>query len=243
MSRATVDDKRESDECTIIQYGARQRPAVIRTEVPPAPRRTPSVSELQAALLAARRGQFAATAASDPVISGLAAPAAVRPPAVHRGSPIHPPIDEERSTPAARGVWLLGVHGGSGARCLSAVLPGARRATGPEAVVDAADAVVLVCRGSYRGLTAAQDCARGYRDGNGLPRAAVLGVVVSADAPGRVPVPLRRLERRLSGALPVLGHVPWVTQWRLGPPAPGSPRPRWVDTIVAAIGAASPVVR
>jgi hypothetical protein len=204
-----------------------------------APRRTPSVSELQAALVAARNGQFASPTVPAPAAAPTPEAQTAPLPAVPAVAP-PPPI----SGPAASGgtgVWLLGTHGGSGVRCLAAVLPGARCAgkAWPEAVAGR-EPVVLVCRGNHRGLTSAQEYARAYRDGELAAALQLLGVIVSADAPGRTPPPLRRLERLLSGAAPILGHAPWEPSWRLGPAqaVDGEPLP-WVTKLSQALTAAA----
>jgi len=204
------------------------------TEIPPRDRRTPSVSELQAALLAARRGEFAAT--SPATVTDEEVPVTT----IDGIGPV-PVLDSP--TGAGLKVWLLGTHGGSGARCLAAVIPGSRYAgkTWPVPAGTAAEPVVLVCRGDHRGLTSAQDYARAYRDGEFAGQLQLLGVIISADAPGRVPLPLRRLERLLSGAVPLLGHVPWVPQWRLGPPP--AIAPEWADKLTEAITAAAGALR
>lgn len=185
------------------------------TSTPTRPR-TPSVSELQAALVAARR-----ESGGCPAAGALASPRSGVP-AIGR-----------TATSLADGpsLWLLGTHGGSGARCLCAVLPHARPAgrrwplpptTMPPgaAARSGPEPVVLVCRSSHRGLTSAQDYARAYRDGELADQLHLVGVIVSADAPGRPPTPLRRLERLLSGAVPIIARVPWQPAWRLGPPRP-----------------------
>lgn len=175
----------------------------------------PSVSELQAALVAARSGQFATPDATGPAPADVATPAA--PPFV--ASPVPPAHVPARPESGGTGVWLLGTHGGSGARCLSAVLNGTRLAgkTWPTPV-NGREPVVLVCRGDHRGLSSAQEYARAYRDGGLAEQLQLVGVIVSADAPGRTPPPLRRLERLLSGAAPIIGHAPWEPTWRTGPP-------------------------
>jgi hypothetical protein len=130
-------------------------------------------------------------------------------------------------------------------RCLASVLPGTCCAgkawptpqTGSETVV-------LVCRGNHRGLRSAQEYARAYRDSGLAERLQLIGVIVSADAPGRIPPPLRRLERLLSGAVPILGHAPWEPTWRIGPPSPTAavdPLP-WVSKLGLAIAAAAGTV-
>ena len=192
-------------------------------------RHIPSVSELQAALLAARNGKFASPRA------GLVA----EPPPRARcdRGPIAPVCEPPLA--AAGAVWLLGTHGGSGARCLSAALPGTRYSGRQWPVsTGSREPVVLVCRGNHRGLTSAQECARAYRDGDFAAKSQLLGLIVSADAPGRSPVPLRRLERLLCGAVPVLAHVPWEPRWRLGP-ATGQTQPlSWVARVAEAISVA-----
>lgn len=191
--------------------------------------RTPSVSQLQAALLAARQGAFA---------GGPTGPAAELP---TRPAPRPPVADRTAVADQGSGVWLVGTHGGSGARCLSSVLHGTRHAgkRWPDPS-GGRDLVVLVCRSSQRGLASAQDYARGFRDGALGERLQLLGVIVSAAAPGRTPPALRRFERLLSGAVPILGEVPWQPAWRLGPPQPLAEPPSWLTKLQQALAAARP---
>jgi hypothetical protein len=216
--------------------------------------RTPSVSELQAALEAARQGVFAAGApaaapAAAPPESGATdtettAPLSA-PPVTPRSSGRRPQSPPRGPVPADgpnSGVWLLGVHGGSGARCLASVLTGTRSSGGawPEPAGGRGQ-VVLVCRTSHRGLAAAQDHARQFRDDPALrDQLDLLGVIVSADAPGRLPPPLRRLERLVSGAVPVLGEVPWQPAWRLGPAQPFPEPPAWLTKLQQTLSVAAP---
>ena len=213
-------------------------------------RRTASVSELQAALLAVRNGEFATGAAG----SGAASPAATVP--LEAGNHTPDRLDVElldiasrpagqrppgpvTAPPAGRGVWLLGAHGGSGTRCLAAVLGGTRNAGKQWPTPPAGrEQIVLVCRSSQRGLSAAQDHARHFRDGELRQRLDLLGVIVSADAPGRLPPPLRRLQKLLSGAVPILGEIPWQPAWRLGPPQPPTDSQAWLSKLQQALTAA-----
>lgn len=202
------------------------------TELVPA--RVASVSEIQAALRAVRAGQFA-----DPV-----SPPAISPPPLEETGPTPGPLAPSiPAAPPARGgdgVWLLGTHGGSGVRCLSAVLPGTRYAgrVWPDSS-SGREPIVLVCRGNHRGLSAAQDYARAYRDEGLAERLHLVGVIVCADAPGRSPAALRRLERLLSGAAPILGHAPWEPSWRLGPPTVGAEPLPWMAKLAQTLSAAS----
>jgi hypothetical protein len=203
--------------------------------------RTPSVAELQAALQAAQRGDFATV---------RPAPAAVPRPTSRPSTPLphaRPLFGGRRgkrgaSGPPAEpgedlGVTLLGCHGGSGARCLSLVLPGVELADRAWSCTGE-HPVVLVCRATHRGLTSAQDHAREHRDGDCGPSVPLLGAVVVADAPGRVPPPLLRLERLLAGAVPVLGQVPWMPAWRLGPPSSFTEQPAWLRELTTSIARA-----
>ncbi|GAA0439029.1 hypothetical protein GCM10010357_70540 [Streptomyces luteireticuli] len=75
--------------------------------------------------------------------------------------------------------------------------------------------VVLVARSSVHGLTAAQQAARQWAAG-AVPGAVLLGLVVVADAPGRLPRPLRDLHRLVTGGVPRTWTVPWWEAWRCG---------------------------
>ena len=216
--------------------------------------RTPSISELQAALLAVRNGEFA----NGPADSTAALPAATVPLEVADRTPGRldveldvagapagqrrpPPPSPVTARPAGRGVWLLGAHGGSGARCLAAVLSGTRHAGKQWPTPTAGrEQIVLVCRSSQRGLSAAQDHVRHFRDGELRQRLDLLGVIVSAAAPGKVPPPLRRLEKLLSGAVPILGEVPWQPAWRLGRAQPPTEMQAWLSKLQQALAAAMP---
>ena len=189
--------------------------------------RTPSISELQAALQGARNGQFA----ESPALPTLEA---------DDRTPPEDRLPVTTAPPAGPGVRLLGAHGGSGARCLAAVLDGTRHAAGKQWPTPTAgrEQIVLVCRSSQRGLSAAQHHARHFRDGELRQRLDLLGVIVSADAPGRVPPPLRRLQKLLSGAVPILGEIPWQPAWRLGPAQPLAEAPAWLSKLQQALAAA-----
>jgi hypothetical protein len=89
-------------------------------------------------------------------------------------------------------------------------------------------------------LASAQDYAREFRDGGLRERLDLLGVIVSADAPGRIPPALRRFERLISGAVPILGEVPWQPGWRLAPAQSLEQPPTWLTKLQHAIAAAVP---
>lgn len=62
------------------------------------------------------------------------------------------------------------------------------------------------------GLRAAQDVAIEWASGE-LP-GQLVGLVVGADAPGRLPRELREQLQITSGAFPRYTFVPWQAQWR-----------------------------
>ena len=127
-------------------------------------------------------------------------------------------------TEASAWVWFAGCHGGAGETTLAGLLPGSG-ATGhrwPEHTDGSTPAVVLVARTSATGLLAARTAATQWAAG-GAPAVHLLGLVLMADAPGRLPRPLRDLAERVAGGVPRCWLLPWVEQWRTGDTA--GPRP------------------
>jgi hypothetical protein len=130
-------------------------------------------------------------------------------------------------------LYWVGAHGGAGTTTLAAaaaVGTDAGRAwppaptTSPTAAPTAAPTttgVLVVARTHARGLKAAREALRAHtgRTGGG-GEAPLRGLVLVADAPGRLPRELRQQVRVLSGATPRLWEVPWVEAWRADPTAP-----------------------
>lgn len=124
--------------------------------------------------------------------------------------------------------WWLGCHGGAGVSTLQhACGDGADALRGwPHVAGAAAQHVVLVARSTAAGLQAAQTAARQWAAGGaGQPGPVLLGLVVVADAPGRLPPPLRRLQRLVAGGVPRTWEIPFADAWRLGED-PATTRPR-----------------
>ncbi|MFE6808595.1 DUF6668 family protein [Streptomyces sp. NPDC057681] len=115
--------------------------------------------------------------------------------------------------------WL-GCHGGAGVTTLQQTVPGGVDAgrvwPGPPAT-GGRQPVVLVCRSHASGLMAAQQAAVQWASGQ-VPHIDLLGLVAVADAPGRLPRPLRDALRLVSGGVPRAWHLPWVEAWRQGAP-------------------------
>jgi len=119
-------------------------------------------------------------------------------------------------------VWWVGVHGGAGESTLEQLFVGSRASdhSWPETATGVAPAsVVLVARTHAHGLGAAQSAIREWAAGE--VEVLLLGLVLIADAPGRLPRPLARLASLVCGGVPAAWSLPWIEAWRLGePPAP-----------------------
>ncbi|MFB4319802.1 DUF6668 family protein [Actinomadura sp. 21ATH] len=116
-------------------------------------------------------------------------------------------------------LWFSSCHGGAGASTLTTLIPYGKSAgrywPTPEPPGQAR--VLLVARSHAAGLCAAQAAAHQWAAG-GLPNVRLLGLVVVADAPGKLPKPLRDLLRLISGGVPQTWELPWVEALRLGDP-------------------------
>ncbi len=146
-----------------------------------------------------------------------------------------------RPRPAGGPGWLLGVHGGAGVTCLQRAgveLADAER-TWP--AVDAVSAeppptgVVVVCRSTVAGLHAARDAAIEHASGAAPAGVVLAGLVVVADAPGRLPAELRALRATVGGTFPCRWDVPWLAEWRLALPAGPLPAPPVVGDLARCV--------
>lgn len=135
--------------------------------------------------------------------------------------------------PQRAAVWWLGVHGGAGESSLSQLVSGSAAAghAWPTTPGHAPARVVLVARSNMRGLRAAQAAATQWASGL-VPGVDVLGLVIVADAPGRLPRPLRDFAHLVGGGVPRTWTVPWIEAWRLGEPPALSDVPRGVRRFV-----------
>jgi hypothetical protein len=142
-----------------------------------------------------------------------------------------------RTVTGAATLWVTGVHGGAGESRLTGFLDGAR-ATDHAWPVPAdgfgRPSVLLVCRSDMRGLKAAQGALIQWASG-AAPSVDLLGLAVLADAPGKLPKPLRDFAVLVGGGAPRLWILPWVESWRLGDAAgpPGRGYQRFATDIAA----------
>jgi hypothetical protein len=149
------------------------------------------------------------------------APGAIEPPPEHLRLPVHgrPPGEVPRGAEPPRW-WWLGCHGGAGVSTLVRLIPGgwdANRAW-PDPRFGGPAGVLLVCRSNESGLTAAMIAMRQWRSGYTPQHVNVWGVVVVADAPGRLPKRLAAMRDRIGGTVQRVFTVPWVEQWRTSAP-------------------------
>jgi len=163
---------------------------------------------------APRASQGEARPAADPIEAGVAAP----------------------SVAAHNAFWVwVGAHGGAGTTTLAEAVPGGvdLGRAGPWEHGLALPAVV-VCRGSARGLSAARTfAARSPAD------AALLGLVVVADMPGRRrPKALAEGLYLTSGAYTAVWEMPWVPAWHLGEDPSPANNPRAVPELLRVLWAA-----
>ena len=112
--------------------------------------------------------------------------------------------------------WWLGVHGGAGETALARLFAGVPAAEHMWPISDGSPAgVVLVARTNFWGMSAAQAAMRDW-SANYRLHVDVLGLVLVADRPGKLPRPLLDLQHDLQGATPNLWRLPWVECWSLG---------------------------
>ena len=139
-------------------------------------------------------------------------------------------------------VWWVGVHGGAGETTLEQLLDGSRAAghAWPQPVSGGTVPVVLVARSNWRGLTAAQHAATEWASGN-LDNVELLGLVIIADAPGKLPRPLKDLGVLVAGGVPRVWHVPWVETWRLGEDVAETSAPKEVRGLLDDVRALVPI--
>lgn len=168
--------------------------------------------------------------ATEPVL-----PATTGPTAPQRGVPAPGASDQLPIQPQPRDaeLWWLGVHGGAGETSLAALVPDwpAAEHAWPQIPGACGVRVVLTARSNMRGLRAAQVAATQWAAGL-VPHVEVVGLVIVADAPGRLPRPLREFSQIVGGGVPRTWILPWIEAWRLGEPPALSDAPREVRRLV-----------
>ncbi|WP_309145234.1 DUF6668 family protein [Arthrobacter sp. STN4] len=134
--------------------------------------------------------------------------------------------------------WWLGVHGGAGESSLARLDKQTKAAGHHWPMNPAGSTIVLVARSNMHGLRAAQRAATEWASGS-LPEVTVAGLVLSADAPGRMPKEIREFARVVGGGVPHLWHIPWIEEWRLGHEIPYELLPKDVRTVLDQVRSAT----
>ncbi len=135
-----------------------------------------------------------------------------------------PSVPSAPSGPSAtpRRHSFVGVHGGAGTTTLATVYgahDGGRSWPGPAEP----RSILLVARTHASGLDAVLHALELFRYGGAPPGLDLDGVVLVADAPGRLPRPLTQRIKMIESAIDVY-RVPWVNAWRLGDLSGSRPR-------------------
>ena len=185
----------------------------------------PSLSALAGRVVAARRIRLAGTPAAGitQAVAVLPRPTLTEP--VHRATRVAPALVSAPAAgrqlgtaatwpPRSAGCALLAVHGGAGvSSLLRAGLAGAG-AVDAERRWPHAGPVLLVARTSVSALEWARDAARQHAAG-GCRDVELVGLVLLADAPGRLPGRIAALADLVCGAFGRVWLVPWLQEWRL----------------------------
>lgn len=112
-------------------------------------------------------------------------------------------------------VALLAAHGGAGVSCLLRAGLAASGGVDSGRTWPAGGQVVLVARTSTGGLESARDAARQHAAGAAGVTVDLIGLVLIADAPGRLPSRVAALADLVCGAFDRIWLLPWLEEWRL----------------------------
>lgn len=188
---------------------------------------------------AARASTSAAAVAERTELPHRNAPAPTGPSSPQRGVPAPQGGAQLRTVRfnAPASLWILGVHGGSGETSLGMLNPDWQPAQHGWPLVEGhRSRVVLVTRSNAVGLETARIGITQWASGN-VPHVDVLGLVVVADAPGKLPQPLKDLTRNVAGGVPRTWDIPWIEDWRLGVPPSYRSAPKAVHRLVKELNA------
>ena len=130
-------------------------------------------------------------------------------------------------------LWWVGVHGGAGESTMASLIPTWRAADHcwPRTPGGKSPRVVLVAQSNMHGLQRARLAATQWASGL-VPHVELVGLVVVADTPGRLPRPLRDFLQVVKGGVPRTWQVPWVEAWRFGEEPALSDLPRAIRNVV-----------
>ncbi|MFE6946571.1 DUF6668 family protein [Streptomyces chartreusis] len=122
------------------------------------------------------------------------------------------------------GISWVNAHGGAGATTLSRRLGGSDMGPRwPDLSRGHPGRMLIVARTHAAGLQAASRALDALHKRRLPPGLELLALVLVADAPGHLPLPLARRVRVLGGAAHV-HRIPWVPAWRVGAQVANPPR-------------------
>lgn len=158
-------------------------------------------------------GQASPLSAYPTSVTGASRPqAGVAPLAPGAGLPVR--VVRPTST-----LWFVGAHGGAGETSIADLVDGwqaADHAWPASSDVGHNCACVLVARTHAHGLRSAQAALRQWASGTLGDHTRLLGLVLVADAPGKLPRPLRDLAAHVAGGAPRTWQFGWLEPWRTG---------------------------
>jgi hypothetical protein len=151
---------------------------------------------------------------------GMPATAVAEPPGRRRD------VGDSRPSGLSRGgIGWVGAHGGAGTSTLTLVLGGSDLGCRwPDPRRSEPGRIFLVARTNASGLRAASRALNALREGRHPQGMELVGIVLIADAPGRLPMALSRRIRVLRSVAPV-HRIPWVPEFRLGKQTRNLPKP------------------
>jgi hypothetical protein len=117
--------------------------------------------------------------------------------------------------PRSSALALLAAHGGAGVSCLLRAGLETAGAVDARGAWPSSGQVLLVGRTSVGGLESAQDAVRQHASGAAGMDVELLGLVLIADAPGRLPARSAALADLVCGAFDRVWLLPWLEEWRL----------------------------
>ncbi|MFJ6086472.1 hypothetical protein ACIQI8_34290 [Streptomyces sp. NPDC092369] len=125
---------------------------------------------------------------------------------------------------SAQEIGWVKAHGGAGTTSLAHALGGVDiGARWPDPARGEPRRILLVGRTSAGGLRSVSRALQALHEGNAPRGLDLLGVILVADIPGRLPLSLLRRIRVIRAAAPV-HRVPWIPSWRVGARSRSLPR-------------------
>ncbi|WP_233558772.1 protein kinase family protein [Micromonospora radicis] len=132
--------------------------------------------------------------------------------------------DWRRDSLSEDGIGWIGAHGGAGASTLTRLLGGTDiGCRWPDPALAEPARVMVAGRTNHDGLRAVSRALHAMKEGRHPAGMRLLGVVLIADAPGRLPPPLLGRIRLLRSVAPV-HRVPWIPSYRVGEEPKHPPR-------------------